>query len=520
MNTPPTLSAPCAQSGSVGQSVSLTLQATDANGDPLTFSATGLPAGVQISSAGQIAGAPTTAGTFTVTASVSDGKSTASQTFTWTVKTPVEAPALIPGSLQFSAATYSVTESGGQATITITRLGGSTGAISAVFATSNGTATAGSDYTAKTQTVTMATGVTTATVTVAILNDTTAESAETVNLSLTSPSGGATLGSPATAVLTISDDDTAAGPSVSVSPATVVRGNAVTVTWSGIAKATNVDWVGFYAAGASNASHIDWVYVNCSQVPTTAKASGSCSIPVPATLTPGTYEMRVLANDGFTSVATSNALTVTAAVVSGPKVTLSTATVVRGTPVTATWSGISGASSTDWLGLYATGADNGSFVDWVYVSCSQSPSAAKASGSCSVAIPASLALGTYEVRVLANDGFTSVATSTPLTVTAAAGPTVSVTASVAAGSAVTVTWSGIASPSATDWFALYARGADVTQYLDWAFVSCSKNPSSAAAAKSCSFTVPSTIVAGTYELRLLADNGYTQLAISNALTVK
>ena len=50
--------------------------------------------------------------------------------------------------LHFSAASYSVVENQGTATITVTRTNGSTGSVSVNYATSNGTATAGSDYTA------------------------------------------------------------------------------------------------------------------------------------------------------------------------------------------------------------------------------------------------------------------------------------------------------------------------------------------------------------------------------------
>ena len=115
-----------------------------------------------------------------------------------------------PGTLQFSAAAYSVAESAGTATITATRTGGSTGAVGVSYATSNGSATAGSDYTAASGALSWANGdAANKTFTVTIINDTAVEGAETVNLTLSNPTGGATLGSPATATLTITDDDTA-----------------------------------------------------------------------------------------------------------------------------------------------------------------------------------------------------------------------------------------------------------------------------------------------------------------------
>jgi hypothetical protein len=214
-----------------------------------------------------------------------------------------------PGTLQLSAATYSVAENGGNATITITRTGGSTGAVGVTFATSNGTAMAPSDYTAVNQTVTFANGDTAnKTVSIPIVNDTSVEPNETVNLALSSPTGGATLGSPNTAVLTITDND--GGTTLSANPTTVAPGGTVTATWSGIANPSTTDWIGLYTPGAANTAYIDWLYVSCSQTAGAARASGSCPVTVPSTVAPGTYQLRLLANDGFTLLATSNTFTV------------------------------------------------------------------------------------------------------------------------------------------------------------------------------------------------------------------
>ena len=94
-NAPPVLTSPGNQTATVGQATALQLQANDPNGDALTFSASGLPAGLQInSSTGRIAGTPTASGTSSVTVTVSDGALSASRTFTWTVAAANVAPTM------------------------------------------------------------------------------------------------------------------------------------------------------------------------------------------------------------------------------------------------------------------------------------------------------------------------------------------------------------------------------------------------------------------------------------------
>ena len=114
--------------------------------------------------------------------------------------------ALTPGTLQFDAANYSVTEESGSMTITVTRTNGSDGTVTVQYAASDGTATAGSDYPATSGVLTFANGATSANFTIPILSDTTVEGAETITLTLSSPTGGATLGSPSVATLTVKEE--------------------------------------------------------------------------------------------------------------------------------------------------------------------------------------------------------------------------------------------------------------------------------------------------------------------------
>ncbi|HEX8150562.1 MAG TPA: Calx-beta domain-containing protein [Pyrinomonadaceae bacterium] len=73
--------------------------------------------------------------------------------------------------------------------------------------TSDGTATAGSDYVPLSLTLTFAPGETEKTVTVQIVDDAVLEPAETLNLTLGDPTGNATLGGQSSATLTIADND-------------------------------------------------------------------------------------------------------------------------------------------------------------------------------------------------------------------------------------------------------------------------------------------------------------------------
>ena len=95
---------------------------------------------------------------------------------------------------------------------TVTLSKASTTSITVGYATANGTATAGSDYTATTGTVTFAAGETAKTLNVGVTGDTTTEPTESFTVTLSAPSG-ATL-TRATATGTIVDDDTVTGSAV------------------------------------------------------------------------------------------------------------------------------------------------------------------------------------------------------------------------------------------------------------------------------------------------------------------
>ncbi|MEU1569400.1 putative Ig domain-containing protein [Streptomyces mirabilis] len=84
-----TVNNPGNQSGTVGTAVSLQMTGSDSDtSQTLTYTATGLPAGLSISASGKITGTPTTAGTSSVTVTAKDSTNASGSTsFTWTIST-------------------------------------------------------------------------------------------------------------------------------------------------------------------------------------------------------------------------------------------------------------------------------------------------------------------------------------------------------------------------------------------------------------------------------------------------
>ncbi len=113
------------------------------------------------------------------------------------------------GTIQLTFSTSSVAENAGTVTVTATRTGGSEGAVSVTLNTVDGAAIAPGDYTAVVGGVlSWADGDTAPkSINITIINDVEDEPDENFIVTISNPTGGATLGSPATATITILDDD-------------------------------------------------------------------------------------------------------------------------------------------------------------------------------------------------------------------------------------------------------------------------------------------------------------------------
>jgi hypothetical protein len=220
-NPPPVVTNPGDQSNNEGSVVALQIEAGDPDGDPLTFSATGLPANLTINTTtGQIAGTidPTaSAGSpYTVTVAVSDGTDTSSIMFIWEVGSVIPTIAINDRTIPENDATGAVF------TVSLSTTTGQV--VTVAVATANDSATAGSDYEATSATLTFSPGTATQTFTVPILNDALDESPETFLVDLSMPAN-ATLAD-AQGVGTIQDDD--APPTLAINDVTINEGNSGT----------------------------------------------------------------------------------------------------------------------------------------------------------------------------------------------------------------------------------------------------------------------------------------------------
>jgi hypothetical protein len=126
--------------------------------------------------------------------------------------TSAVAGSLPSGNLQFNPASYAIAEDGGDADITIERVGGSLGTVSVEYSTESATAAGNADYVPDTGTLTFADGVLSQTISVAILDDTIVEGDESVNVLLSNAQGGATIVGTNPATITITDDDVVVVP--------------------------------------------------------------------------------------------------------------------------------------------------------------------------------------------------------------------------------------------------------------------------------------------------------------------
>jgi uncharacterized protein (DUF1800 family) len=156
----------------------------------------------------------------------------------------------VPGTVKIAAPTYSVAQTAGTVRISVSRAGGTSGAISVAFTTASGTAKAGTDFSSMSGTLTWNDGDSAAKVVSVPISDASAFSgAKSFSLILSDATGGSSLGSPAQATVTVSGSGASQGGSSSP----MGQGAASRLLMQGTFGATPTD-----LSTASNESYDAW----------------------------------------------------------------------------------------------------------------------------------------------------------------------------------------------------------------------------------------------------------------------
>ena len=191
----------------------------------------------------------------------SNGSTATTQAAAASGLTAVAAPA--PGSFALDQATYSVAQSAGALTVTVSRTSGQSGVVSVAYATADGTATAGTDYTAAGGTLTWQDGDTAPqTFTVTLNNAAAFAGSRSFAITLSDPTGGAFLGSPSTATATITGSGSAGGPGTLAWSATAYSvaqaAGSLTVTATRVGGSSGAVSVSYATANGTASSGADY----------------------------------------------------------------------------------------------------------------------------------------------------------------------------------------------------------------------------------------------------------------------
>lgn len=191
-----------------------------------------------------------------------------------------------PATIQFIAATGNVSESGGTAQLQLTRTGVVDGPVSALVSVTGGTANPVADFTFPApQSVAWDSGDNaTKTVTVPIINDPINEGGETVQFTVSLPNSATwgTVGSPATTIVTIADDDLT---NVSIANASAPEGNSGTtslifpVTLTGAASTQTIT-VQYATATASATAGSDYTATSGTLTFAPGETTKTISVPI------------------------------------------------------------------------------------------------------------------------------------------------------------------------------------------------------------------------------------------------
>jgi chitinase len=407
------------------------------------------------------------------------------------------------------------------ATLTVTLTPASTQTVTVAYATVNGTATAGSDYVATTGTLTFAPGITTQVILVPVSGDTTVESDETVLLNLSSPTNAVLADTQG--VVTITNDDVAPTPSVSVSAISVNPGALMVVTVAN-GPGNVLDWVALAPAGSPDTTYVSWKYLNDSTgAPSVGVANATLTFTAPTT--PGMYVFRFFENYGYTKLAQSVAVIVQ----SQPTLTINDVSLTEGNSgtKTATFTVTLAPASTQTVTVTYATANGTATAGSDYVTRTGTLTFAPGITAQSIAITVNgdtAAEGDETLLVnLTNvvnaDLGDAQGIGTLINDDAVPSPSLGVSATtVSPGAPIVVTVSN-GPGGQLDWVALAQSTAPDDSYVTWKYLNDSQGvPGVGVTNATLTFNAPAA--PGIYVFRLFAGYGFNKVATSVAVTVQ
>ncbi len=284
-------------------------------------------------------------------------------------------------------------------------------------------------------------------------------------------------------------------------------GEDVTVTLTG-APGGPADWLALADVDSPGGTFYEFTYVG------DGVTERTWTVAMPAD--PGSYEFRLFLNNGYTQVAASPTIVVSESDPGpdpdpvGTALTPSTTNAAPGEDVTVTLTGAPGGPA-DWLALAETGSSASSYLAYEYVGDGVTER------TWAVTMPE--IPGSYEFRLFLNNGYTQVAASPPIIVSLpdpdpdpdpVATTLTPSTTTATAGEAVTIAVAN-APGGPSDWLALAEVGSSASSYLFYEYVGDGVTD------RDWSVTLPAS--PGDYEVRLFLNNGYTQVAVSDPISV-
>jgi hypothetical protein len=163
------------------------------------------------------------------------------------------------GNLELASSNVAVSQSAGSASVLVNRTGGSEGAVSVAYKTTNGTAVAGTNYTATASTLSWANGDAAAkSISIPISTSEPFTGSKSFSVSLSAPTGGASISTPSSANVAITGAGSASGGPSAVSNLLLTNqggpNNNYNVNQDSLSNSQTISW-GAATAGANPIAH-------------------------------------------------------------------------------------------------------------------------------------------------------------------------------------------------------------------------------------------------------------------------